>query len=310
MAHAPAPEATADEGRNPRLGRDVRAGGRGRAGGARRGRQVAGREPGRAGRGAQGAAQDGRGPPPDDARHLGFRPLLPRPHARRRSHRRGETSSALERVSDDCCGSVRSVSAGTRRWSSSLAWARSTAWARVHGSWPAAVAPTCREGRWRRRRALVGARTAIGAFDLIPVAGLVGDAIAALFRGHRRAAKLLVTHIDRTHYVEGPRTPEDGAHGRSGKGEARAATNGLPGVKPSAPPPRSAWREDPPRSRTGSLRGRSSGRVTGPAVRARGRRKGGPERWTRRPALTSLHASPRRPRAPGSPRPGRRAWAG
>ena len=56
--------------------------------------------------------------------------------------------------------------------------------------------------------ALVGARTAIGAFDLIPVAGLVGDAIAALFRGHRRAAKLLVTHIDRTHYVEGPRTPE------------------------------------------------------------------------------------------------------
>lgn len=56
--------------------------------------------------------------------------------------------------------------------------------------------------------ALVGARTAIGAFDLIPVAGLVGDALAALFCGHRRAAKLLVSTIDRTHYVEGPRTPE------------------------------------------------------------------------------------------------------
>ena len=54
--------------------------------------------------------------------------------------------------------------------------------------------------------ALVGARTAIGAFDLIPVAGLVGDAVAALFRGHRRAAKLLITAIDRTHYVEGPLT--------------------------------------------------------------------------------------------------------
>lgn len=56
--------------------------------------------------------------------------------------------------------------------------------------------------------ALVGVRTAIGAFDLIPVAGLAGDAVAALFRGHRRAAKLLIRAIDRTHYVEGPRTPE------------------------------------------------------------------------------------------------------
>ncbi len=56
--------------------------------------------------------------------------------------------------------------------------------------------------------ALVGARTAVGAFDLVPVAGLVGDAIAALFRGHRRACRMLIAAIDRTWYVEGPRTPE------------------------------------------------------------------------------------------------------
>lgn len=54
--------------------------------------------------------------------------------------------------------------------------------------------------------ALVGARTAVGAFDLVPVVGLVGDLVAGLFRGHRRAAQLLIAVIDRTWYVEGPRT--------------------------------------------------------------------------------------------------------
>ncbi len=56
--------------------------------------------------------------------------------------------------------------------------------------------------------ALVGARTAIGAFDLIPLAGIAGDLIAGLFRGHRRAARLLLKAIDATHYAEGARTAE------------------------------------------------------------------------------------------------------
>ena len=55
---------------------------------------------------------------------------------------------------------------------------------------------------------LVGARTAVGAFDLVPVAGLIGDAVAGLFRGHRMAASMLVKAIDRTHYVEGRLSPE------------------------------------------------------------------------------------------------------
>lgn len=56
--------------------------------------------------------------------------------------------------------------------------------------------------------ALIGGRTAIGAFDLVPLLGIAGDVVAGLFRGHRRAARLLIAAIDRTHFVEGPRTPE------------------------------------------------------------------------------------------------------
>lgn len=56
--------------------------------------------------------------------------------------------------------------------------------------------------------ALVGARTFVGAFDLIPVAGLAGDVVAGLFRGHRRAATMLTAAIDRTHFVEGARSPQ------------------------------------------------------------------------------------------------------
>lgn len=58
--------------------------------------------------------------------------------------------------------------------------------------------------------ALVGARTAVGAFDVVPGVGLIGDAVAGLFRGHRMAAGMLVKAIDRTHYVEGPSSPEAG----------------------------------------------------------------------------------------------------
>ena len=66
--------------------------------------------------------------------------------------------------------------------------------------------------------ALVGARTAVGAFDLVPVVGLVGDAVAGLVRGHRRAARMLIAAIDRTHYVEGPRTTDAAARAQAEAG--------------------------------------------------------------------------------------------
>ncbi len=56
--------------------------------------------------------------------------------------------------------------------------------------------------------ALVGANTAMGAFNVVPVAGLAGSLLAGLFRGHRYAAKALLKAIDQTHYVEGERTPQ------------------------------------------------------------------------------------------------------
>ena len=68
--------------------------------------------------------------------------------------------------------------------------------------------------------ALVGARTAVGAFDLVPVVGLVGDLVAGVFRGHRRAARLLIAAIDRTHYVEGARSPRADAAAESARAAA------------------------------------------------------------------------------------------
>ena len=70
--------------------------------------------------------------------------------------------------------------------------------------------------------ALIGVRTAVGAFDLVPLVGLAGDLLAGLFRGHRRAAKLLLRTIDVTHFVEGARTPA-----REAAAEAERARLGL-----------------------------------------------------------------------------------
>lgn len=63
-------------------------------------------------------------------------------------------------------------------------------------------------GELAKVAALVGANTALGAFNIVPVAGVVGSVLAGLFRGHRYAAKSLLQAIDATHYVEGPRTAE------------------------------------------------------------------------------------------------------
>lgn len=68
--------------------------------------------------------------------------------------------------------------------------------------------------------ALVGVNTAMGAFNVIPVAGWLGSIVAGLFRGHRYAAKTLARAIDETLYMEGPRTPE---RERSAEVDRRAA---------------------------------------------------------------------------------------
>lgn len=69
---------------------------------------------------------------------------------------------------------------------------------------------------------LVGVNTAMGAFNIIPVAGLIGSVVAGLFRGHRYAAKSLLRAMDETLYVQGPRTPE-----REREAEARRRLNGA-----------------------------------------------------------------------------------
>ena len=89
--------------------------------------------------------------------------------------------------------------------------------------------------------ALVGARTAIGAFDLVPLAGIAGDLIAGAFRGHRRAARLLLKSIDATHYVEGLRTVDLELQAEADRRRLGARRTVFLGEGPSVSP-------DPPRA--------------------------------------------------------------
>lgn len=99
--------------------------------------------------------------------------------------------------------------------------------------------------------ALVGLNTAIGAFNVVPVAGWLGSVAAGLFRGHRYAAKTLARAIDETLYVEGPRTPAreqevEGERRREGKRRVvwlegalesyAAPVNGTAATGPQGPP--------------------------------------------------------------------------
>jgi hypothetical protein len=63
---------------------------------------------------------------------------------------------------------------------------------------------------------LVGARTLIGAGNLVPGVGVVGEVAAAAFRAHKMSADMIVKAMDETLYIEGRKgDPEDdGVQGR------------------------------------------------------------------------------------------------